>query len=578
MDNTTRRGSTRERIEKRKRRREAMVVLRDEASSSLSRVSVPKAPRVSPDRLQRWGSIARDVLWHLMHRTMALRLGIIGTVLLVGLFMVTSVLATDIPPNVWALGQPIGHMSRAEAADALFRAWHEETRIRVLLEEDIFAELPPDDVGLMLDIDAMVEEASTVGLSGIPFGVNIAPVVRLNYGTAENYLLGIVNDVYIPPYEAGYALDNGQLIGVQGRPSRELDISGTLDAMQASPLRVLNNGELTLLTTSALPDVMDPMPFLADARDFLDNAFTLVGYDPFSNAYEPWTTTRDQMVNWLAAGYSSLILREEPFERFVDAINETLRTPTDARYLNEVEAIESVNQALVNGASEAIVRVRYTSTEYTVEYGDYGYRIADKTGLPYGLIEEANPDVEWEALSVGDVVRVPSRDRVLPIEPLAHKRIVVDLDEQWLVAFENGDIVFSWPISSGQPSAPTYTGIFQILSHTPVAYGSSFSLCNASGTSCGQWEMNWFMGIYEVVPGLMNGFHGAVLLPDGTYLGGGGVRYPSTFGCVMSEDESARQLYEWAELGTVVEIIDREFQPQSDLGRVAQSHIRTVAY
>ena len=88
--------------------------------------------------------------------------------------------------------------------------------------------------------------------------------------------------------------------------------------------------------------------------------------------------------------------------------------------------------------------------------------------------------------------------------------------------------------------------------------------------------MAWFMGVYEVVPGLMNGFHGAVLLPNGGYLGGGGVYEPTTFGCIMSVDKWARQLYEWAEIGTMVEIISEEFAPESELAKYAKEYIATV--
>jgi hypothetical protein len=43
-----------------------------------------------------------------------------------------------------------------------------------------------------------------------------------------------------------------------------------------------------------------------------------------------------------------------------------------------------------------------------------------------------------------------------------------------LVAYENGQSMFSWSISSGIEPAPTSPGVFQILSHEPVAYGSSY--------------------------------------------------------------------------------------------------------
>jgi hypothetical protein len=143
----------------------------------------------------------------------------------------------------------------------------------------------------------------------------------------------------------------------------------------------------------------------------------------------------------------------------------------------------------------------------------------------------------------------------------------VDIDTQSLVAYENGQRVFSWLISTGISSAPTSPGIYQVLNHDELAMGSSYTLCGSQG--CGQWKMYWFMGIYEVQPGLVNGFHGAVELPNGGYLGGGNVGEPYTFGCVMSLDANAKLLYDWAEDGTIVEIVSSEFPPQSALAQQA---------
>jgi hypothetical protein len=120
-------------------------------------------------------------------------------------------------------------------------------------------------------------------------------------------------------------------------------------------------------------------------------------------------------------------------------------------------------------------------------------------------------------------------------------------------------------------NAPTSPGVYQILSHEETATGSSVTLCNEAGVECGVWTMNWFMGIYEVVPGLVNGFHGGVLLPNGTYLGGGSVGVPFTFGCIMSTDADAERLYNWADDGTVVEIISSEYAARSELARLVEA-------
>ena len=186
--------------------------------------------------------------------------------------------------------------------------------------------------------------------------------------------------------------------------------------------------------------------------------------------------------------------------------------------------------------------------------------------------------VNFLIVGLADKAVAESRERVrgafagigLALPP---KRIIVNLDTQMLVAYDNGEEIFRWYISSGVSNAPTSPGVYQILNHDERAYGSSNTLCDSAGIVCGQWEMNWFMGIYEVIPGLVNGFHGAVLLPNGNYLGGGNVGAPYTFGCVMSSDENARMLYEWADVGTIVEIISWEFPPQSDLGRLAATNM-----
>ena len=207
---------------------------------------------------------------------------------------------------------------------------------------------------------------------------------------------------------------------------------------------------------------------------------------------------------------------------------------------------------MADGSLSTWVTVRYKPIEYTVGRGETAYSISRIEGIPYYLIEQANPDRDLSELYVGDTLTLPSRDLMLPFRPVRNKRIVVDLSDQYLWAYEDGQVVYEWLISSGISSAPTSTGVFQILSHVDVAYGSSFTLCDED--TCGQWIMHWFMGVYEAVPGLMNGFHGAVELPNGAYLGGGNVGSPYTFGCIMAVEDNAKLLYDWAEEGVVVEI------------------------
>jgi lipoprotein-anchoring transpeptidase ErfK/SrfK len=323
------------------------------------------------------------------------------------------------------------------------------------------------------------------------------------------------------------------------------------------------------------PQQSDPEPYLKAAAKFVDQSFNINGYDPFRDKTTTWTTTKESLASWLAVGDDGLVLRDARYAAFLNAQNESLNPAgsTETRYLDPRETQDKMNKAIGEQDASVMLRIRYRDTRYTVEAGDRAYYISRKTGIPFYLIQEANPGRNLDVLSPGDILNLPSKDKSVPLDPVPNKRIVVDLDNQSMKAFENGQEKFSWLISSGMDEYPTSPGIYQILTHNDEAAGGSFTLCSNSGLNCGSWTMYWFMGMYEVVPGLMNGFHGAVLLPNGNLLGGGSVGHEYTFGCVMAENDNAKMLYDWADEGTVVEIISKEYAPQSDLGQRVLSEV-----
>jgi LysM repeat protein len=469
-------------------------------------------------------------------------------------------------PNVWALNVNLGDKTAAEAEAALFAAWDHTITIR-LMDGDRVWVARPAELGFTLDAAAVVEAARAVGLAGVPFGYSVPPVVGLEFVTAQNYLLNLTESADIAPTNARYALENGEVIGLPGSAGRMLDVPLMMDRLKQDPVGIVQRGRVDLLMQTLPPLAAAAEADLEAARAAAAAPPVITGYDPFTNETFTWSTTREVFVSWLEAGADGLTLRPDTFGAFVEAQNRTLNPTGSLRYLDPRETTERLTKAVRDRSPAVTLRVRYRPTQYTVVGGDTGFRISRKTGIPFYLIEEANPGRDWNRLAIGDVINLPTRDVTLPLPPVASKRIVVNLETQSLMAFEDGRMVFNWLISSGLPNFPTSPGVYQVLSHEDVALGSSFTLCGSTG--CGQWEMYWFMGMYEVRPGLMNGFHGAVLLPNGAYLGGGNVGTPYTFGCVMSQNDNAKLLYDWADLGTVVEVIAREFPPQSDLGRVA---------
>lgn len=553
--------------ERQRRRQEhvAMVTPRTQADTSRTRRTFQNP--VSSTWLKRGQLMVRDAWWYLRN-TPVLLVGLIAAVgIYFALFAGSHLMQGRIFPNVWAFGVYIGDMTADEAELALLKAFTNDVRIQ-LVDGDRRWEVTTADLGLSLKPDLMIEEARSIGMAGFPLGWHIEPVVETNFIKAQNYLLDLAQQVEIPPYNAGYELRDGVVIGVDGKEGKRLDVGLTIEQLTRNVNEIVEKQRLDMIMQPLLPDSIDPDPYLDQVRQLVQNPVQITGYDPYTDETIAWTTTPESFVTWLEAGKSSLTLRDSTFAPFLDAQTASLNpNGENIRYLEPTETMEKLRQAISQLDTTIDLRVRYRPTVYEVKYGESAYSISRKTGIPFYLVEQSNPGRNLNILDPGDKITLPSRDVAVPMDPVKNKRIVVDITTQSLVAYENGQQVFSWKISTGIPSAPTAPGIYQVLNHDELAFGSSYTLCGSQG--CGQWKMYWFMGIYEVQPGLVNGFHGAVELPNGGYLGGGNVGEPYTFGCVMSLDSNAKLLYDWAEDGTIVEILSHEFPPQSALAQQA---------
>ena len=139
--------------------------------------------------------------------------------------------------------------------------------------------------------------------------------------------------------------------------------------------------------------------------------------------------------------------------------------------------------------------------------------------------------------------RTASRYVLFPLPLITGQRIVIDISEQHLYAYEGETLVYSFIGSTGIASSPTITGTFQILSKDEHAYASSWDL----------W-MPHFMGIYRAGPDFTNGIHALPTLSSGIRLWEGTLGRPVSYGCIVIGLGEAASLYEWARLGTLVVI------------------------
>lgn len=102
-------------------------------------------------------------------------------------------------------------------------------------------------------------------------------------------------------------------------------------------------------------------------------------------------------------------------------------------------------------------------------------------------------------------------------------------------------MVFSFVVSTGSSSS-TWTGNFSILDKIPDAYSDPW----------GFWMPDW-MGIYWAGDE-EDGFHSLPVLDDGQQIWGDEIGEPITYGCVVLEPGDMQQLYDWATIGTPVQI------------------------
>jgi len=119
--------------------------------------------------------------------------------------------------------------------------------------------------------------------------------------------------------------------------------------------------------------------------------------------------------------------------------------------------------------------------------------------------------------------------------------ILVDISEQHMYVYEGDALVYSFVASTGMNNA-TRVGTFAVQDKIPNAYGSTWNI----------WMPNW-LGIYWS-GNLENGIHALPILPSGATLWAGFLGRPISYGCVVLGSYEAKLLYDWAEVGTPVEI------------------------
>jgi lipoprotein-anchoring transpeptidase ErfK/SrfK len=121
------------------------------------------------------------------------------------------------------------------------------------------------------------------------------------------------------------------------------------------------------------------------------------------------------------------------------------------------------------------------------------------------------------------------------------KYILVDISEQHMYVYDGDTLLYSFIASTGMGNS-TRVGTFSVLNKIPNAYGATWNI----------WMPNW-LGIYWS-GSLQNGIHALPILSNGATLWAGYLGTPISYGCIVLNTYDAQVLYDWADIGTPVEI------------------------
>ncbi|HEX9617785.1 MAG TPA: L,D-transpeptidase family protein, partial [Anaerolineales bacterium] len=371
----------------------------------------------------------------------------------------------------------------------------------------------------------------------------VVPAAQFDLAAARVGLDALSAQVSLPPQDATLLLEGNQVLIIPAAPGYVLDVEAAVSALAAEPLAILSDGYLAVNLKPVAPRITDVSAAAAEAERLLNTPATISGYDLVRDENLSWTIPAETIRSWLVIENGEagprVSVDENQVVAYLSGLSDSL---APERWIDVSKYSASLNQAVKDGAPLSVL-VGHRTTSYTVQSGDTLTAIGWKVGIPYWKIIESNPGLDVDNLWAGLELTIPSKDEMLPLPVIPNKRVIINIGEQRLRVYQDGELLSEHVISTGIDRSPTQPGVFQVQTHEINAYASVWDL-----------HMPHFLGIYEAWPGFMNGIHGLPTLSNGTRLWGNILGRPASFGCIIMELEAAEFLYDWAEEGVIVEI------------------------
>jgi lipoprotein-anchoring transpeptidase ErfK/SrfK len=205
------------------------------------------------------------------------------------------------------------------------------------------------------------------------------------------------------------------------------------------------------------------------------------------------------------------------------------------------------------GNSAAVVAAPTTSggsALHVVQRGENLFRIALQYNVDMNSIVSANNIANPNSIYAGQRLHIPGSTGAVTVAPapapavvapaavapptvVVGKQIVIDLSEQQVYAYENGELLRVFTVSTGLPRTPTVQGDYRIY----LKYSSQ----RMRGPGYDLPGVPWVMYFYQGY-----GLHGTYWHSN--------FGNPMSHGCVNMRTPEAEWMYNWAPMGTPVHV------------------------
>ena len=459
------------------------------------------------------------------------------------------VFGRGILPGVQANGIALGSMSQAQAETALA----DGAATATLVDQERRWPVDAAQLGITLDVVATAQRAYETGrsqgdtLQSIFGRMLVAPVYTVDTAVAHDALLQMAGEQFdLAPVNAGIALVDDEVVATPPQMGRQLDPAATADLWQREGYDSTIDG-WPLVMREVIPPVSDASGMVQQARQLLAQNLSISLFDPVDGQRSVIDVPSDTWRGWVEVsipdGSETPVMTADTAA--VEAYLAQHIEQNAGRSIDLSQAAAALSDAFASGDLSSVdIVVRHGLRQHTVQPGETLMTIGWDYGIPYLYIQQANDGIE--SLSVGQTITLPAADEFLLKPVVTAKRIVVSISQQRTRVYENDQLIWDWPSSTGISSSPTWPGVYQIISHEPNAYAANWDL-----------YMPDFMGVYLPVPGadFTNGFHGFPTRGGGQLLWENSLGTRVTYGCILLSNENVQLLYDWAEEGVVVEIL-----------------------